>query len=106
MSTSAGVHVVVSGAVSGNLIPMERLNDGNFSDEDARVPVTPAQISAIPIAIARLNSLSQSFAPVEDRMRIVPDLHDCVISRHFGIGMNLHARSQVIGKPGPHDQVS
>lgn len=99
MDSFIGVPITAHGEVFGNLYLTDK-RDGEFSAADERFAVALARVAGAFIENAALHERVKNIAIVEDRERIARDLHDTVLQRIFGAGLQL----QRIAKAGDDKQ--
>jgi signal transduction histidine kinase len=105
MSSFLGVPVMVHGQVFGNLYLCDKIGGEPFSDIDEELCVALATAAGVAIDNARLHSRVSNLVLFEERDRIARDLHDTVIQRLFGIGLNLQAVAQMDLAPEASDRL-
>ena len=91
MSSFLGVPIKVRGDVYGNLYLAEKVGWSEFTSDDVALVEALAVAAGIAIENARLHQQVQVVAVYEDRDRLARDLHDTVIQRLFGVGLNLQS---------------
>ena len=85
-----GVPVVTrDGHVWGNLYITEPLDDEPFSYDDELLLVTFGRVAGSVIDQSNLRRELRELSVAEERERLARDLHDTVIQRLFGVGLNL-----------------
>lgn len=100
MESFLGVPVRVRGEVFGNLYLTEKVENGQFTEDDEEMVTSFAAIAGLAIENARSYEQQQKLAVYMDRDRIARDLHDLVIQRLFATGMSLNvlARSESLSE--------
>jgi signal transduction histidine kinase len=93
MSSFLGVPIKVRGEVYGNLYLTDKIGWSEFTSDDVALVEVLALAAGIAIENARLHQQVQVVAVYEDRDRVARDLHDTVIQRLFGVGLNLQSLS-------------
>ena len=90
MKRFLGVPVVTrDGHVWGNLYITEPLDDEPFSYDDELLLVTFGRVAGSVIDQSNLRRELRELSVAEERQRLARDLHDTVIQRLFGVGLNL-----------------
>jgi len=89
MTSFLGVAVKVRDEVYGNLYLTNKIGSAEFSQDDEVLVQALAMAAGVGIENARLHQQVQVAAVYEDRDRLARDLHDHVIQRLFGVGLNL-----------------
>ena len=90
MKRFLGVPVVTrDGHVWGNLYITEPLDDEPFSYDDELLLVTFGRVAGSVIDQSNLRRELRELSVAEERERLARDLHDTVIQRLFGVGLNL-----------------
>jgi signal transduction histidine kinase len=89
MTSFLGVPVKVREEVYGNLYLTDKVGWSEFTKDDAALVEALALAAGVAIENARLHQQVQVSAIYEDRDRLARDLHDHVIQRLFGVGLNL-----------------
>jgi signal transduction histidine kinase len=82
--------------VFGNLYLTDKSSAEVFTDIDEELVVGLASAAGVAIENARLHARVQELAVLEDRERIVRDLHDTVVQRLFATGMALQGAAGLI----------
>jgi signal transduction histidine kinase len=101
MRSFLGTPVRVRGEVYGNLYLTEKRGSEEFSEQDEQLVEALAAVAGTAIEHARLFADVQRLSVLEDRERIGRDLHDTVIQRVFGTGLELQALSRRLGARAP-----
>ncbi len=96
MTAFLGVPLRVGDRVFGNLYLTDKISAESFTDVDEELVVGLAAAAGIAIEKARLHDRLQNLVLVEDRERIARDLHDSVIQRIFGVGLQLQGASRLV----------
>jgi signal transduction histidine kinase len=91
MTSFLGVPIKVRGEVYGNLYLADKAESPAFSPDDVALAEALALAAGIAIENERLHQQVQRVAIYEDRDRLARDLHDTVIQRLFGVGLNLQS---------------
>jgi signal transduction histidine kinase len=91
MTSFLGVPIKVRGEVYGNLYLTDKVGWSEFTSDDQALVEALALAAGIAIENARLHQQVQVVAVYEDRDRLARDLHDTVIQRLFGVGLNLQS---------------
>jgi len=91
MTSFLGVPIKARGEVYGNLYLTDKIGWSEFTNDDAALVEALALAAGIAIENARLHQQVQVVAVYEDRDRLARDLHDTVIQRLFGVGLNLQS---------------
>jgi signal transduction histidine kinase len=89
MTSFLGVPVKVRDEVYGNLYLTDKIGWSEFTLDDVALVQALAMAAGVAIENARLHQQVQVAAVYEDRDRLARDLHDHVIQRLFGVGLNL-----------------
>ena len=89
MTSFLGVPIKVRDDIYGNLYLTDKVGCSEFSRDDVALVEALALAAGIAIENARLHQQVQVSAVFEDRDRLARDLHDHVIQRLFGLGLNL-----------------
>jgi signal transduction histidine kinase len=89
MTSFLGVPVKVRDEVYGNLYLTDKIGWSEFTKDDIALVEALALAAGVAIENARLHQQVQVAAVYEDRDRLARDLHDHVIQRLFGVGLNL-----------------
>ncbi|MGA2302991.1 MAG: GAF domain-containing protein [Acidimicrobiales bacterium] len=96
MTSFLGVPIKVRGEVYGNLYLTNKVGSSAFTTDDVALAEALALAAGIAVENARLRQRAQLVAVYEDRDRLARDLHDTVIQRLFGVGLNLQSMA---GRP-------
>lgn len=99
MRSFLGTPVRVRGEIYGNLYLTEKRSAEEFSELDEQLVEALAAVAGTAIEHARLFEDIQRLSVLEDRERIGRDLHDTVIQRVFGTGLELQAVARRIEDP-------
>ena len=91
MTSFLGVPVKVRDDVYGNLYLTDKIGWSEFTRDDVALVGALALAAGIAVENTRLHQQVQDTAVYEDRDRLARDLHDHVIQRLFGLGLNLQA---------------
>jgi signal transduction histidine kinase len=91
MTSFLGVPIKVRDEVYGNLYLTDKIGWSEFTNDDLALVEALAVAAGIAIENARLHQQVQVVAVFEDRDRLARDLHDTVIQRLFGVGLNLQS---------------
>jgi signal transduction histidine kinase len=91
MNSFLGVPIKVRDEVYGNLYLTDKIGWSEFTNDDLALVEVLALAAGIAIENARLHQQVQVVAVYEDRDRLARDLHDTVIQRLFGVGLNLQS---------------
>ena len=91
MTSFLGVPIKVRGEVYGNLYLTDKVGSSEFTKDDVALAEALALAAGIAVENARLHQRAQLVAVYEDRDRLARDLHDTVIQRLFGVGLNLQS---------------
>jgi signal transduction histidine kinase len=91
MSSFLGVPIKVRDEVYGNLYLTDKIGWSEFTNDDVALVEVLALAAGIAVENARLHQQVQVVAVYEDRDRLARDLHDTVIQRLFGVGLNLQS---------------
>ena len=91
MNSFLGVPIKVRNEVYGNLYLTDKIGWSEFTNDDLALVEVLALAAGIAIENARLHQQVQVVAVYEDRDRLARDLHDTVIQRLFGVGLNLQS---------------
>jgi signal transduction histidine kinase len=89
MTSFLGVSVKVREDVYGNLRLADKIGWSEFTQDDVALVEALAPAAGVAVENARLHQQVQVAAVYDDRDRLARDLHDHVIQRLFGIGLNL-----------------
>ena len=93
MTSFLGVPVKVRDEVYGNLYLTDKIGWSEFTRDDVALVEAFALAAGIAVENTRLHKQVQVAAVYEDRDRLARDLHDHVIQRLFGLGLNLQGMS-------------
>jgi signal transduction histidine kinase len=93
MTSFLGVPIKVRDEVYGNLYLTDKIGSSEFTSDDVALAEALAVAAGIAVENARLHQRVQQIAVYEDRDRLARDLHDTVIQRLFGVGLNLQSMS-------------
>jgi signal transduction histidine kinase len=96
MHSFLGLPVRVGDRIFGNLYLTDKISAEAFTDVDEELVVGLAAAAGIAIEKARLHDQLQGLVLVQDRERIARDLHDSVIQRVFGVGLQLQSTSRLV----------
>jgi signal transduction histidine kinase len=91
MTSFLGVPITARGEVYGILYLTDKIGWSEFTHDDLALAEVLALAAGIAIENARLHQQVQVVAVYEDRDRVARDLHDTVIQRLFGVGLNLQS---------------
>jgi signal transduction histidine kinase len=91
MTSFLGVPIKVRGEVYGNLYLTDKVGSSEFTPDDVALAEALALAAGIGIENTRLHQRARLVAVYEDRDRLARDLHDTVIQRLFGVGLNIHS---------------
>jgi signal transduction histidine kinase len=91
MTSFLGVPIKVRGEVYGNLYLTDKVGSSEFTRDDVALAEALALAAGIAVENTRLHQRVQLVAVYEDRDRLARDLHDTVIQRLFGVGLNLQS---------------
>jgi len=91
MNSFLGVPIKVRDEIYGNLYLTDKIGWSEFTNDDLALVEVLALAAGIAIENARLHQQVQVVAVYEDRDRMARDLHDTVIQRLFGVGLNLQS---------------
>jgi signal transduction histidine kinase len=91
MNSFLGVPIKARNEVYGNLYLTDKIGWSEFTNDDLALVEVLALAAGIAIENARLHQQVQEVAVYEDRDRLARDLHDTVIQRLFGVGLNLQS---------------
>ncbi len=100
MRSFLGVPLLVHGDVYGNLYLTEKQGGQAFTDLDEALVVALAGAAGIAVENARLHQRLADLALVDERERIARDLHDTVIQRLFGVGLQLQSIVPLVSTEG------
>jgi signal transduction histidine kinase len=100
MTSFLGVPIKVRDRVYGNLYLTDKDGLPEFTGDDEALVTGLAVAAGIAIENAHLHRQVQLAVLTDERERVARDLHDTVIQRMFGAGLNLQAIAGMIG-PGP-----
>ena len=89
MTTLLGVPVRLKNRIIGNLYLTDKVDAGQFSDDDQRLVELFAAHAGVAIENARLHEAVQHLAVVDERDRIGKDLHDGIIQSLYAISLSL-----------------
>ncbi len=89
MTSFLGVPVKVGQEVYGNLYLTDKIGWSEFTQDDVALVEALALAAGVAIENARLHQQVRVAAVYDDRDRLARDLHDHVIQRLFGVGLNL-----------------
>ena len=105
MKSFLGVPVIAGEEIFGNLYLCDKTNGEPFSEEDEDLVVALSQAAGISIDKARLYDKVQELGVIRDRERIARDLHDSVIQRLFGAGLNLQGLIPYLTDPDLKERI-
>ena len=91
MNSFLGVPIKVRDEIYGNLYLTDKIGWSEFTSDDLALVQVLAVAVGIAIENAHLHQRVQEAAVYEDRDRLARDLHDTVIQRLFGVGLNLQS---------------
>ena len=91
MNSFLGVPIKVRDEIYGNLYLTDKIGWSEFTSDDLALVQVLAVAAGIAIENAHLHQRVQEAAIYEDRDRLARDLHDTVIQRLFGVGLNLQS---------------
>ena len=91
MSSFLGVPIKVRDEIYGNLYLTDKIGWNEFTSDDLALVQVLAVAAGIAIENAHLHQRVQEAAIYEDRDRLARDLHDTVIQRLFGVGLNVQS---------------
>ena len=100
MSSFLGVPIKLRDHVYGNLYLTDKVGWSEFTGADEALVVALAAAAGIAIENARLHRRVQLAMLADERDRVARDLHDTVIQRLFGMGLDLQRVASMTG-PGP-----
>jgi signal transduction histidine kinase len=100
MTSFLGVPIKVRDRVYGNLYLTDKDGLPEFTGDDEALVTGLAVAAGIAIENAHLHRQVQLAVLTDERERVARDLHDTVIQRMFGAGLNLQGIAGMIG-PGP-----
>ena len=89
MTSFLGVPLKVRDDVYGNLYLTDKIGWSEFTRDDVALVEALALAAGIAVENTRLHQQVRISAVYEDRDRLARDLHDHVIQRLFGLGLNL-----------------
>jgi signal transduction histidine kinase len=89
MTTLLGVPVRLKNRIIGNLYLTDKVDAGQFSDDDQRLVELFGAHAGVAIENARLHEAVQHLAVVDERDRIGKDLHDGIIQSLYAISLSL-----------------
>ena len=89
MSKLMGVPIVNGSTIIGNLYLADKLDGGDFNDDDERLIVLLAAHAAVAIENARLHEQVQRLVAYEERDRIARELHDGTIQSMYAVNLVL-----------------
>ncbi len=98
MTSFLGVPVKVRGDIYGNLYLTDKIGWSEFTRDDVALVEALALAAGIAIENTRLHQQVKVSAVYEDRDRLARDLHDHVIQRLFGLGLNLQGMTMRASK--------
>jgi signal transduction histidine kinase len=99
MHAFLGVPVVVAGEVQGGLYLCDKRGAPEFSAEDEDLVAALALAAGLAIDKAGLHGRLRALTLSEERERIARDLHDTVIQRLFGVGLDLQSLARLVDRP-------
>lgn len=92
MTTFLGVPVPGrDGSVLGNLYLTDKLNGGQFNDDDEALVASFGRAAGLVVEEARQREQLRDLTLTEERERFARDLHDTVIQRLFAVGLSLQS---------------
>ena len=97
MTTLLGVPVWLKNRIIGNLYLTDKVDAGQFSDDDQRLVELFAAHAGVAIENARLHEAVQHLAVVDERERIGKDLHDGIIQSLYAISLSLEDVPDLMG---------
>ena len=98
MTSFLGVPVKVRGDIYGNLYLTDKIGWSEFTRDDVALVEALALAAGIAIENTRLHQQVRLSSIYEDRDRLARDLHDHVIQRLFGLGLNLQGMTMRASK--------
>jgi signal transduction histidine kinase len=93
MTSFLGVPIKVRDDVYGNLYLTDKVGWSEFTRDDVALVEALALAAGVAVENTRLHQQVKVSAVYEDRDRLARDLHDHVIQRLFGLGLNLQGMS-------------
>src|SRR3954462_764662 len=96
MRSFLGVPIVARGDVIAAFYLTDREGADEFSTEDQRLIEMLAAHAAVAIENARLHERSRELSIVEERNRLVRELHDSVSQKLFGLVLNAEAAATLL----------
>ncbi|MCK4177157.1 GAF domain-containing sensor histidine kinase [Aciditerrimonas ferrireducens] len=106
MRSFLGVPLLVHGEVYGNLYLTEKRGGKAFTELDEALVVALAGAAGIAVENARLHARLAELALIDERERIARDLHDTVIQRLFGVGLQLQSVLPVVQLEEVKDRIT
>lgn len=92
------VPLIAKGQAMGVLAVFDRVDEQPVAEEDAEVLQLYANQAAVAIENARLYERVQGLAVLEDRERIMRELHDGIIQSIYGVGLGLEYAVDLISE--------
>ncbi len=91
MNSFLGVPIRIRDEIYGSLYLTEKIDGGNFTEEDEQLVSALASAAGAAIDNARGQEAQHRVIVLAERERIAQDLHDLVIQRLFATGLSLQA---------------
>src|SRR6478609_7562054 len=98
MRSFLGVPILEAGTVIGAFYLTEKLEAGDFSDDDVDLIELLAAHAAIAIANARVQEQARELSVVAERNRLALDLHDAVSQKLFGLVLSAEAAGTLLDR--------
>jgi signal transduction histidine kinase len=96
MNSFLGVPIVLAGSAFGNLYLADKIDGGDFDEDDEKLLEAFSKATGVILEKARLHDRIKRLSLIEDRERIARSLHDNVIQRLFAIGIKMQAKTSKI----------
>jgi len=98
MMSFLGVPIRVGDQQVGQIYLTNKVNGGDFTEDDEKIIQMLAAYAFAAIQNARLHENSRRLAVLEERERIGMDLHDGIIQSIYGVGLSLENAFHIINE--------
>lgn len=100
MRSFLGVPIIAGGEILAELFLAEKVDGGDFTDDDQRLVEMLAAHAALAVVNAQLHERARELSIVEERTRIARDLHDSVTQTLFSLTLVTESAATLAGKDG------